>query len=385
MSTILALETSCDETACAVVSKYDGMIRVLSNSVSSQIQLHAPHGGVIPNLAAREHTKNILIVLKKALEDARLNLSDIDALAVTMAPGLIPALLVGTTTAQTLSWLLRKPLLGIHHIEGHIYANFVTDDSSKDTSPSTQAQFPLLALVVSGGHTQLVLMKQHFDYTIIGETQDDAVGEAFDKVARILGLEYPGGPIVSRKAEEYLTSPERTFELSPLPRPMLHSHNFSFSFSGLKTAVLYATKQFRVANNLDEKDPLPDSFIQAMCAEFQQSALDVLIKKTLDAIKQYHPKTLILAGGVSANKELRRQLRETVSQSFPHVLCNLSPLALSTDNAAMIGVAAAFHWENLSEKTRRDTLSWWKHIETRANYSLEEYGAMWNANPFRAQ
>lgn len=437
---LLGIETSCDETAVAVV-EHTGKdsVRILSNIVSSQIALHASYGGVVPNLAAREHEHNMPTVLEEALRTAHLTPKDIDAIAVTNGPGLIPALLVGTATARTLSFLWKKPLLGIHHIEGHIYANFIGE--SKGASQKAQENpiptfnlqipnsnlsslspvpcppspdFPILALVVSGGHTQLVLMREHFSYEIIGETQDDAVGEAFDKVARILGLGYPGGPAVAAAAleatrdkgqgtsdkrqsiekkdfespisEKISKIPTSKFQIpnsnpsspSPvprslpptLPRPMLHSGDFHFSFSGLKTAVLYTAKKFREAERLNETDPLPKTFVSALCGEFQQAAVDVLVKKTIRAAKKHDVKTVILAGGVSANTELRNQLEAAVSECVPSATCHLSPIALSTDNAAMIATAGAFRFARMTDDQKTAALSAWKILPTRATTPL---------------
>jgi len=262
---ILGIETSCDETAAAIVhiDEKNGLIKPLSNVVSSQVKLHAAWGGVVPNLAAREHLKNILPVIEESLREAKIKKQDIDLMAITNGPGLIPALLVGTSTVKTIAYLWQKPLLGIHHIEGHIYANFINKNLA-------DIQFPLLCLVVSGGHTQLVLMKKHLDYTIIGETQDDAVGEAFDKVARILGLGYPGGPNIAAWAMKHQTPNTKHQTRYKLPRPMMNSKNFNFSFSGLKTAVLYTVKK--------NPEILKDKkLISELCAVLQQAAVDVLV------------------------------------------------------------------------------------------------------------
>ncbi len=375
MSTVLAIETSCDETAVSIVSQENGSLRVQSNAISSQVHLHAPYGGVVPNLAAREHNKNMNLVLQEALNIARITPDEIDLIAVTHAPGLIPALLVGTTTAKTLSWFWNKPLLGIHHIEGHIYANFI---SSLDTdNDKTFLKFPLLALVVSGGHTQLVYMKKHFHYEIIGETQDDAVGEAFDKVARILGLPYPGGPEIAKKAHLYrekrkASGKEMLSGEILLPRPMIGSKNFHFSFSGLKTAVLYATQTYRKKYTLEEKDPLPESFIEMMSWQFEEASIDVLTTKTLRALDQYQPKTVVLAGGVSANIHLQKTLRQKIAEISPQTDFFLPPLGLSLDNAAMIGACALLRWEKMSPQEKTQARSIWKSLETYANLSLTE-------------
>lgn len=348
---ILGLETSCDETAASVLEVKNECITVLSSVISSQIAIHATWGGVVPNLAAREHLKNILPVIGAALKKAGKKPADLDLMAVTAGPGLIPALLIGTTTAKTLSYFWKKPLIGIHHIEGHIYANFISDKTAK-------LKFPILALVVSGGHTQLILMQKHLSYEIIGETVDDAVGEAFDKVARILNLGYPGGPAVAKLADN--CSGEKKFKIT-LPRPMLKSANFNFSFSGLKTAVLYATKK----NPENLKD---QNYISEMCHEFQTAVTDVLIAKTIRAAKKYAPKTILLAGGVSANKYLREKLELSVKENLENTTCLVPDLAYSMDNAAMIAVAGYYRWKNL--KNKKSLEKTWIDLETSASLKL---------------
>jgi len=355
---ILGIETSCDETAVSVIRASNEKMEVLSNTVSSQVKLHARWGGVVPNLAAREHLKNILPVLQMSLSEAQVELQDIDLLCVTNGPGLIPALLIGTNTAKTLSYLLRKPLLGIHHIEGHIYANFV----SKNPKPKAQnPKFPILCLVVSGGHTQLVLMKKHLDYEIVGQTLDDAAGEAFDKVARILGLGYPGGPAIAKAAMKFKIQNSK-FKIN-LPRPMIKSNNLNFSFSGLKTAVLYTVKKHsNILKNV--------RMSSALCAEFQQAVVDVLIHKTLKAAAIYKPKTVMLAGGVSANTELRNQLRNNLCKYYPNIIYKIPDTKYSIDNAAMIAAAGYFRWKNINESQRKKTLNNWKELKTDANLRM---------------
>jgi len=387
---ILGIETSCDETAAAVISANSKKISVLSNVVSSQIKLHSKWGGVVPNLAAREHLKNILPVIKGALKNANTIPENIDLIAVTSGPGLIPALLIGVNSAKTFSYSWKKPLIGIHHIEGHIYANFIGDkisENSKSQKPNikqiqnsksqflkqTKIQFPLLCLVVSGGHTQLVLMKKHLDYEIVGQTLDDAAGEAFDKVARILGLGYPGGPIISQLATRNLKpatekSQLKKYELRAtsyeimLPRPMINSDNFNFSFSGLKTAVLYETKKH--PRLLKDKN-----YIAAMCYEFQQAVIDVLVLKTIRAAKKYRPKTIMIAGGVSANNELRKQLEYAVKKDFPDAIYKIPDTKYSIDNAVMIASAGFFRYQ--AQKNKKTLFSNWKKLEADANLKLK--------------
>lgn len=291
---ILAIETSCDETSVAVLRERAGAPELLSCVISSQVKLHAKFGGIVPMLAAREQQKNIEPVISQALSEAGKKLKDISYFAVTRGPGLIPSLHVGVNYARAISYAMGRPLLGINHIEGHMYSNWLRPigefpisksqfPNKKGKDISKEPKFPILNLVVSGGHTELILMPQHGKYTIVGETQDDAAGEAFDKVARMMNLPYPGGPALSKAA---LAGNPAAFAL---PRPMLNSGNFDFSFSGLKTAVLYTicdpTKLPKgqtpeVPKNLDPK------FIADLSASFQQAVVDVLVQKTLRAAKK---------------------------------------------------------------------------------------------------
>lgn len=359
---MLAVETSCDESAAAVVgADASGRIRLLSNIVSSQVELHARWGGVVPNLAAREHLKNLPLVIEQALQESALRPKDIDALAVTQGPGLIPALLVGTEFAKTLAYCWHKPLLGIHHIEGHIYANLI------GSQKSSKIKFPALCLVVSGGHTQLVLMRDHFRYEIIGQTLDDAAGEAFDKVARILDIGYPGGPAVSAKAETANCKSEAPGGKITLPRPMLNKKGYDFSFSGLKTAVLYETKKLKEQLSAADYEKL----IPEICREFQQAAIDVLVAKTIQAAEKHDPKTIMLAGGVSANKELRRQLGEAISVSMPDTCYLVPDTTLTGDNAAMIATAAALRWSKMTAHEKQIALDGWQNVRPDANLKLK--------------
>jgi N6-L-threonylcarbamoyladenine synthase len=355
---ILGIETSCDETAAAVLEIKKDNFRILSNVVSSQIKLHAAWGGVVPNLAAREHLKNIFPVLSSALKEARVKPADLDFIGVTAGPGLIPALLIGVNAAKTLAYIWKKPLLGIHHIEGHIYANFISVSSKLkvQSSKSAKIKFPILCLVVSGGHTQLVLMKKHLHYQIIGETQDDAVGEAFDKVARILGLGYPGGPAIAKMAINHKLK-AISYKLN-LPRPMLNSKNFNFSFSGLKTAVLYETKKHPQLL----KKP---AYVAALCYEFQKAATEVLIAKTIRAAQTYHPRSILLAGGVSANSELRKELGLAIRRELPETAYHIPEIKYALDNSAMIA-AAAFFRQKLSSKKKYP----WQTVAADANLKL---------------
>ena len=316
---ILAIETSCDDTCIAII-KVSGKKRprfdILSNIVSSQIEVHKKYGGVYPSLAKREHQKNLPLVLEKALNKTKG--SKIDVIAVTVGPGLDPCLWTGINFAKELAKKWDLPIVPVNHIESHILINFI------DKQPA----FPAIALVVSGGHTQLILMQDIGKYKILGETRDDAAGECFDKVARILGLGYPGGPAIANLASQCKS---QSLDIR-LPRPMINQKNYDFSFSGLKTAVLYKHKGKK--------------HVKEMCREVQQAIIDVLIKKTIKAAKDYRVKTIILGGGVSANEELRKQFKS----KWEHDL--LAPLKkFSTDNAVMIGIAGYFgkpkNWQKI--------------------------------------
>ncbi len=312
---ILAIETSCDETSVAIVK--DGS-EVLSNVISSQIEIHKLFGGVVPEVASRKHVEVINILLEEALNEANLKKSEITAIAVTYGPGLIGSLLVGIAAAKTLSFLLGIPLIGVHHISGHIYANHLTKP----------LEFPLIALVVSGGHTELIYMKDHLDFELLGQTRDDAVGEAFDKVARVLNLPYPGGPHIDRLAKQGIAN-------IPLPRAIM-DNKYDFSFSGLKSAVI------NVIHNAEQRNEIIHT--EDMAASFQEAVIDVLVKKSIQAIKDKQVSNLIVAGGVAANQGLR----ETLEKECKKLNVNLSvPLIeLCTDNAAMIGSAGYFYYIN---------------------------------------
>ncbi|MEK7603995.1 MAG: tRNA (adenosine(37)-N6)-threonylcarbamoyltransferase complex transferase subunit TsaD [Patescibacteria group bacterium] len=347
---ILGIETSCDETAVAVIEAanppaWGKEIKILSNVVSSQVKLHAKYGGVVPSLAAREHVKNIRHVFKLGLKEAKIKNfgKEIDYIAVTRGPGLGPSLLIGLTFARALAWKYDKQLIGVSHLEGHIYSNWL----SPSQEISKNNIFPVLNLIVSGGHTELVLMKGHGKYKVIGETLDDAVGEAFDKVARLLGLGYPGGPAISKTAEKGNPG------AYPLPSPMIRSKNYNFSYSGLKTAALYLLRDLNI------KKPSP-KIAADVAASFQKAAIDVLVVKTVKAAQEYKVKSVFLSGGVSANKELRKRLTEETKKIM--VIYSQPEIEYTGDNAAMIAAAGYFSSKN---KKARD-LSWDK-IEMDAN------------------
>lgn len=373
---ILGIESSCDETAASVVE--DG-VRLLSNVVSSQVDDFVAYGGVIPEVAARSHLEAILPVISKALQEANCNWDDIDGIGVTYAPGLLGSLMIGVLTARTLAVMKNKPLYAVHHVEGHVYANFITSrlESAQPPLilPTSLPSFPLLALIVSGGHTQLALFKDHGDYVLLGQTQDDAVGEAFDKVAKIIGLPYPGGVSISKLA------PEGNPEAFAFPRarlscpagcthqinsPALASdsaivrggrgeifalnrcHRYDFSFSGVKTAVLRAVQREVGVDHTFPSHDLPervsDRLRADISASFQHTAVQTLVEKTLLATQDYSPASVVIAGGVAANQELRRQLKEALPLEIEY-----APMSLCTDNAAMI--ASLGYYMALSGRT----------------------------------
>ncbi len=312
---ILGIESSCDETAAAMV---ENGTRIISNVVATSSDMHARTGGVIPEAAAREQVKSIIPVITEALGKNK-----IDAIAVTIGPGLIGSLLVGVETAKTLSYLWQKPIIPVNHLVGHIYANWLNKDN-KEKVP----EFPALALVVSGGHTDLVLLRRHGNIKYIGGTRDDAAGEAFDKTARLLDLPYPGGPNLAKLAEKFLDKNPNA-KLNLFPRPMLSENNFEWSFSGLKTAVLreVGNKKF----NHKEKSKL--------AAEIQEAIVDSLVIKVVRAIEKYKPKSFLLSGGVAANKRLTVKLSEKIMREMLHIP---NP-QFCTDNAAYIASAAYFN------------------------------------------
>ncbi|MCX6760835.1 MAG: tRNA (adenosine(37)-N6)-threonylcarbamoyltransferase complex transferase subunit TsaD [Candidatus Nealsonbacteria bacterium] len=356
--TILAIETSCDDTCVAIVEakkNKSGQVnfKVLSNIVSSQVKLHAKYGGVYPALAKREHQKNLPIIVKKALKEAGKN---IDLISVTAGPGLEPCLWTGINFATDLSKKLKKPIIAINHIEAHILVNFINQNQILKIKSEI---FPAICLVVSGGHTQLILMKDVGKYQILGETRDDAAGECFDKTARILGLGYPGGPIISRLADKQgIDQSPVSDELKiDLPRPMISQENYDFSFSGLKTAVLYDFK------SRTDKTRKSKEYIQKMALEIQQAIIDVLIKKTLKAIRDYGAKSVILGGGVTANKELRKQLQQSLDNQKIKMNLLAPEQVLCTDNALMTAIAGFF--QSLKRKK-------WKNIKANANLKIDE-------------
>lgn len=336
---ILGIESTCDETAAAVVEflpeeinqKSSTKLDLISNVVHSQIDIHAQYGGVIPEVAARSHIEYINPVINQALKDSHLTWDDIDGIAVSFAPGLNGSLLVGNLAARTYARILDKPFFPVHHVEAHVYANFLNDNPPK---------FPFVALVVSGGHSQIVLFKGHSDFEILGETQDDAVGEAFDKVAKILGLPYPGGPAIAKAA---LNGDPLKYKF---PKARL-SGEYDFSFSGVKTAVLRSVQKevgvdfnfpsFQLADKLTVKQ------VEDFAASFQKIAVETLVDKLEKAVEDYSPNTIVIAGGVAANSVLRNELLSRLSNKVPDEII-FTPPQLCTDNAAMVAVLGAFHY-----------------------------------------
>ena len=321
MATVLAIETSCDETAVAIVKNR----QILSSTVSSQISLHQQYGGVVPELASRQHLESINFLIEQAFEAAQVNWLTIDAIAATCAPGLVGALLVGVTAAKTLAIVHQKPFLGVHHLEGHIYASYLSDP---DLQP------PFLCLLVSGGHTSLIHVKDCGDYVTLGQTRDDAAGEAFDKVARILGLPYPGGPEIDRLATQ--GNPKAfMLPIGQISLPEGGYHPYDSSFSGLKTAVLRLVQKLQQESQL-----LP---VADIAASFQATVAQALTQRTIACALDHHLDTIAVGGGVAANRGLRQVLQAAADAKGLRVL--FPPLKFCTDNAAMIGCAASEHYD----------------------------------------
>ena len=308
---LLSVESSCDETSVSIIK--DGK-EILSNVVLSQIDVHKQYGGVVPEIASREHIKGITMVFQEAIEKAGIEKKDIDLVAVTKGPGLIGSLLIGINAAKAFAFANGIDIVGVHHIAGHIYANAISKD----------LEFPLVCLVVSGGHTELILMEEHYDFQKLGETMDDAVGEAYDKVARTVGLGYPGGPVVDRLAKEGNPSYK-------MPNISL-GDSYDFSFSGIKSHVINLVHNI---NQRNEEVNIPD-----LCASFQEAVTDVLVTKSIKAIKEYNAKMFMIAGGVAANKGLRKKIDERITD----VKVVIPEFKYCTDNAAMIGVAGYYQY-----------------------------------------
>ncbi len=313
---ILGIESSCDETAGAIIKVTGTKFNIMSNIVSSQIDIHQKYGGVVPEVAARNHVENIIPVINQTLNQAKIKPSQIDRLAVTVGPGLITSLMVGIETAKALAYAWNKPIVAVNHLKAHLYANWLNNQ---------KLVFPAIALIVSGGHTELVLMKNATYFKKIGQTLDDAAGEAFDKTAQLLKIGYPGGPIISKLAA---TGNPQAFRF---PRPMINDHNFNFSFSGLKTSILYTVQKIK---------RLDASTIADLSASFQQAVVDVLTTKTIRAAQVYRAKTILLSGGVAANQSLRNQLQTMAKTN--HLKFLMPDFKFCTDNATMIAVGGYF-------------------------------------------
>jgi N6-L-threonylcarbamoyladenine synthase len=367
---ILAIETSCDETAISVIeiSRHGKNMKILSNVVISQIALHRPYGGVFPMLAKREHAKNLVPVLETALRDAgllhlkakktvlasavekelqtvferepelldafillvpTLKIPKLDAIAFTRGPGLPPALWVGVNFARALSVVWKTPLIPINHMEGHMLSALLKQ-SGNGKALMKKPAFPILALLISGGHTELVKCDGLFKYQVIGNTKDDAVGEAFDKAARILGLSYPGGPEISRLAENFRKREKTASGNYKLPRPMIRSNDFNFSFSGIKTAVLYVVQKI---------PKITDEIREEICYEFEEAVTETLLSKTMDGAEKYNPRMILLGGGVASNSHIQKAFKSSFVKNFPETEVLVPERELSTDNALMIAFA----------------------------------------------
>ena len=334
---ILGIETSCDETSAALIKTENGRIEILSNIIASSLALHAKTGGIIPEVAAREQVKYIIPVIEKALEKIKDPKKELDAVAVTVGPGLIGSLLIGVETARTLSYLWKKPLIPVNHLFGHIYANWLMADGASHIDKNLHAtnyplraniEFPAIALIVSGGHTDLVLMENHNKIKWLGGTRDDAAGEAFDKTGRLLNLPYPGGPHIEKMAMGV------NKDIYHFPRPLIRSDDYDFSFSGLKTAVLREIETIEQLNN---------EAISNISFSLQNAVFDVLIKKTLNAAIKFRAKSILLGGGVAANETLKNRLQSSIINQKSKIKLFVPTKSLCTDNAAMIATAAVFN------------------------------------------
>ena len=399
---ILAIETSCDETAISIIEiphANKNTTTILSNVVVSQIELHRPYGGVFPMLAKREHSKNIVPVLETALRDAdllklkkktsplpenilaglkkiferepelhdifieffsKITTPKIDVIAFTRGPGLAPALWVGVNFARALSFVWEKPLLPVNHMEGHMLSPLLKRTTEKKAF-ITKPEYPILALLISGGHTEIVLSKKLFSYKVIGTTRDDAVGEAFDKAARILGLPYPGGPEISRQADRFRKKGIAASGKYKLPRPMIHSDDFDFSFSGIKTAVLYMVQ--KIPN-------LTEDIREEVCFEFENAVTETLLSKTMKATIKYNPQTVLLGGGVASNSHIQKEFHDSFKKEFPEVSVSVPEKELSTDNALMIALAGSLRFLGDKKSVLAFDSRKIKNIKADGNWSL---------------
>lgn len=345
---ILGIESSCDETAISLVEISKKKLVVHKNLISSQVKLHAKYGGVVPEVAARKHTEVIIPLLEEAM-GKDFDQTDIDLIAVTSGPGLITSLLVGLETAKTIAYCWRKPIVGVNHLSGHLYSSWLENE---ELSIEQSDLWPAIGLLVSGGHTELLLVKDYEEYKVIGCTRDDAVGEAFDKVAKILDLGYPGGPIVAKRA---LSGDAGAIDF---PRPMIKEKSFDFSLSGLKTAVRYYVRDHQ----------LNDQMISDVCASFQQAVVDVLVSKTMSAASRYQAKSIIIGGGVAANKQLRKELLVACDKINLPFYC--PRLVYTGDNAAMIALAGYQQTKKLSLLEFNRLVNNWQKLYPDPNWQL---------------
>ena len=343
---ILGIESSCDDTSVALLDCSDDAFVVLAEKTAGQVDVHKKYGGVVPELAGRMHAENILPVVEEVMNEWREKMGKKNALpdviAATTGPGLITGLLVGAEVAKNLSYLWNVPMIAMNHIEGHIHSVFINNHF-----PISSLQFPALCLIVSGGHTEIVLMRDFGEYDLLGKTRDDAAGEAFDKVGKLLGFEYPGGPKISKFAAEGNTT------AIPFPRPMMSSDDYDFSFAGLKTAALYELRDRPLENEQEKKD---------FCASFEQAIVDVLVTKTKRAAKEFSVKTIILGGGVSANPKLRAGL-QTMTQEISNVRLLIPSTNYSMDNGAMIAAAAYM-------RAKKKEFTPWQDIVVNPNWEV---------------
>ena len=353
---ILGIESSCDDTSVALLDCSEQGCIVLSEKTASQIEIHKKYGGVVPEIAGRMHAEKIVPLIEEILNGQ----PKPDTIAVTAGPGLITGLIVGVEAARTLAYSLNIPLVAVNHLQGHTY--------SVELSKDQKIEYPAVALLASGGHTEIVHIPKPGEYILIGHTKDDAAGECFDKVAKLLDLPYPGGPQISKLAESGKTN------AIDFPRPMMKENNFDFSFSGLKTSALYWLQKNKLAADNIISNELPTGIFgqkqneptrEDFCASFEQAIIDVLIHKTIKAVKEINPKTLILAGGVSANKKLRETLKETISTQYPETKFLYPELKYCMDNAAMIAVAGYY-------QTQKNNYTNWTDIKADPNWHLNK-------------
>lgn len=347
---ILGIETSCDETAAAVVDVTRQRVVVLSNVINSQIRIHKRYGGIVPEVAAREHVKNIIPIIARSLAKTNVAKEEIGLIAVTRGSGLVTSLMVGLEAAKALAFALNKPIVDVNHMAGHAFSWFLPRSAKAEKAKVRDITFPFLSLLVSGGHTELVLVKGFGRYKVLGKTLDDASGEAFDKVAKMLNLGFPGGPAIARAAEKGNAS------AFSLPRPMIHSGDLNFSFAGLKTAVLYADKRHIMKTEKYRAD---------MAASFQEAVVELLVEKTVRAAKKYKVKQIAVAGGVSANKRLKQIMKKRIQDDFSDMKLFFPLPEYTGDNAAMIALAGYMKYEEARSIIRtpktfesRDYMKW---------------------------